>query len=402
MLKIMRIVNALRTGLLGVAVLLGAWQDYRIRKAIRETAAPLPRRLPEPAPVVSIVLPVRNEQEHLDACLASLLAQDYPRFEVIVVDDGSTDATPALLAAWARRDPRVRVQRIETLPAGWAGKAHALHTGASLARGEWLLFTDADTRHAPHTLRRMVAHAVAHRLDLLSMFTEMQIVGVAARLLTPMTGLLLTVLITPGEIRSAAHPHHAFALGQYMLVRREAYLATGGFSAPELRASFTEDMGLAQIFKRQGWREDIVGGCGLVTNEQWTTWRSAWRGLRKGAYGKIAPYPLLGLLAGCFLVYNGLAPLLTLREALRPGRLRQERLSALLALLALCFQVDSKRRFGQVFGLPARWSLLAPVASVAFGMLLLDTMRLALNGQGADWKGRRAPRLTAGHVLPLL
>ncbi|WP_069804572.1 glycosyltransferase [Thermogemmatispora onikobensis] len=402
MQKVTRFLSALRTTLLGASVLLGLWQDYRMQKAIRETATLQARRLPRPAPRVSIILPVRNEQENIDDCLASLLAQDYPDFEVIVIDDGSTDDTPARLAEWQQREARLRVHRIEELPAGWAGKAHALHTGATLASGEWLLFTDADTRHAPQTLRLMVAHAIAHRLDLLSMFTEMQILGLAARLLTPMTGLLLTVLVTPGEIRSAARPRQAFAFGQYILVRREAYEATGGFSAPEVRASFTEDMGIAQVLKRQGWREDIVGGCGLVKNVQWTTWRSAWRGLRKGAYGKLAPYPLLGFAGGCFLVYYGLAPLLTLRAALRPGHLRQERLSALLALLALCLQVDSKRRFGQAFGLPARWALLAPVASTAFGFLLLDTMRLAINGQGADWKGRRAPRLTRTNMLPLL
>jgi chlorobactene glucosyltransferase len=339
------------------------------------------------------VLPVRNEQEHLDACLASLLAQDYPRFEVIVVDDGSTDATPALLAAWARRDPRVRVQRIETLPAGWAGKAHALHTGASLARGEWLLFTDADTRHAPHTLRRMVAHACVHGLDFASMLPDARIVGPGGRLLTPVGVVLMTQFGTPAEMRDARKPGRALAVGQYMLIRRAAYMASGGYGVPALRATFGDDVALAQFLKRQGCREDFVDGRGLVFNEQWTTWRSAWQGWRKSVYSVVAPAPWLGLGGGLALIAFGLVPLLTLiGQLLRPRRLRRQTLTTLAALLTLVLQIQTRRLIDREQGLPLRWSLTTPFGWVAFGLLLLDATRLALSGRAVGWKGRTAPR----------
>src|SRR5207302_7734092 len=134
-------------------------------RTVRETHPPREVHLPESPPHVSIIVPVRNEEATIDACVASLLAQDYPDFDVILVDDASTDATPSLLAEWARRDHRVQVHRVNHLPGGWAGKVHALHTGVMHTSGEWLLFTDADPRHAPHTLRLMTGHALAQHAD---------------------------------------------------------------------------------------------------------------------------------------------------------------------------------------------------------------------------------------------
>src|SRR5437879_1595310 len=117
---------------LAVSALVALWQSYRAHRTVRETHPPDEAPLPKSAPHVSIIVPVRNEEATIDACVASLLAQDYPDFDVTLIDDGSTDATPHLLAEWARRDQRVQVQRVDQLPKDWAGKAHALHTGVTL------------------------------------------------------------------------------------------------------------------------------------------------------------------------------------------------------------------------------------------------------------------------------
>src|SRR5581483_3727835 len=124
--------------------LVALWQSYRAHRSVREMHPPREVPLPEAAPRVSIILPVRNEEANIDCCVASLLAQDYPDFDLTIIDDGSSDATPRLLAKWEARDGRVHVQRIDRLPCGWAGKAHALHTGVEMTQGEWMLFTDAD------------------------------------------------------------------------------------------------------------------------------------------------------------------------------------------------------------------------------------------------------------------
>src|SRR5579859_678693 len=178
--------------LLALAALVALWQSYRARRSVKEMHPPREASLPAPAPHISIILPVRNEEANINACVSSLLAQDYPDFDLTIIDDGSTDATPCLLAAWQARDARVHLHRINELPCGWAGKAHALHTGIELTDGQWLLFTDADTCHAPHTLRLMLGHALHRQNDLLSMHPNVvTISGPAMPLLMPITELLL-------------------------------------------------------------------------------------------------------------------------------------------------------------------------------------------------------------------
>src|SRR5919199_781544 len=387
------LVAILRTVPLALCALLALRQDRRVRRALTEVGPPEPEPLPEPPPRVSIVLPVRDEEANVDGVLASLLAQDYPAFDLTVVDDGSSDATPRLLAAWAARDRRVRVHRVEELPPGWAGKAHALHIGVGLIAGEWLLFTDADTRHAPEALGLALGHALRHRVDLLSLLARSPLIGPGARLLTPIGAISLLERATPAEVRDPRHPA-ALAIGTYLLVRRAAYEACGGYAAPRLRATFADDVYLTEEVKRSGGRVDLVRGYDgrdLLSNEQWTTWDSLWRGWRKSAYGDIGHRPLYGLAGGLLLLAYGLLPPLAALRAAQAG-LRRHRLSAILAALALAAQVDARSHLDREAGLSHAWSLTAPAAWAMLGVLILDTTRLALTGRGADWKGRTAPR----------
>jgi chlorobactene glucosyltransferase len=386
------LVRNLSWGALALSTFAALWQSHRTRRSIREARPPDDAPLPALAPHVSIILPVRDEQTTIDTCLASLLAQDYPDFDVTVIDDGSSDATPLLLAEWARRDQRIQVHRLSNLPEGWAGKAHALHTGVTRTWGEWLLFTDADTRHAPQTLRLMLGHALSQQDDLLSMRTDlMTLVGPAMSLLMPVSEVILAQRVTSAEVRNPAFPR-AFAFGQYILLRREAYLATGGYDAQGMRSTAIDDLALAERFKQHGQRVEVVRGRGLVTNRQWTTWKSAARGWRKSCYAEIvrSNIPLGGLPAALALIAYGLGPLLVLLYALYSGKVR--RFSTLLAGIALLEQIEAKRRFDREYELALLWSLTAPAGWVFFGILLLDVARRILTGRGDDWKGRRLPK----------
>lgn len=362
-------------------------QAARIRRAFTELTPPEAAPLPAPAPHVSIVLPVRDEAANIDGVVGSLLAQDYPNFDLTVLDDGSTDETPRLLAAWAARDARLRVHRIAALPPGWAGKANALHTGVGLTAGAWLLFTDADTRHDPAMLRLAVGHALRHGDDLLSAIVDSAYIGPGMRLLTPIGAITLLERATPAELRDPLHPG-AFATGQYILIRRGAYERFGGYANPRLRATFADDVYLAQEVKKHGGKLDLVSARGLVLNEQWRTWDAAWRGWRKSVYGDIGHRPLLGLAGGLTLLAYGLLPPLALLRALAA---RNPTLAA-LAALASAAQIATRRPFDREAGLSWRWSLSAPAGWAALGLLILDATRLAVTRAGADWKGRAAPR----------
>jgi chlorobactene glucosyltransferase len=372
-----------------VSALVALWQSYRAHRIVRETYPPAEVPLPEPVPHVSIIVPVRNEECIIDTCVASLLAQDYPDFDVTLIDDGSTDATPRLLSEWARRDRRVQVHRVERLPDGWAGKAHALHTGVTRSQGEWLVFTDADTWHAPQTLRLMLGHALAQQDDLLSTRTTlMTLSGPIMPLLMPITEILLAHQLTPAEVRNPEAPG-AFAFGQYILLRRSAYLATGGYAAAGMRMTSIDDVALAARFKQHGQRIELVNGRGLIANRQWTTWKSLRQGWGKSCYGElIRSHIVLASLPGSLaLIAYGLLPSGILLHALYLRKVRCP--STLLAAIALLAQIDSKRCFDREYELAFPWSLAAPAGWVVCGILLLDTLRLILTGRGTDWKGRK-------------
>jgi chlorobactene glucosyltransferase len=386
-----RLLHSLILGGLSITALIALYQSYRSHRAVRETHPPddVPLPVPETAPHISIILPVRNEEANVDACLTSLLTQDYPNFSITVIDDGSTDATPHLLEQWRARDRRIQVHRIDELPDDWAGKPHALHTGAMLTNGEWLLFTDADTRHAPQTLRLMVGHALHRQVDMLSMCTNlMTMSGMAMPLLMPMSEVVLAHRVTPGEVANPAYPR-AFAFGQYILLRREAYDETGGYAASYMRTTFVDDLALAEQFKHYGKHVELVNGRGLIQNRQWTTWKSARQGWGKSCYSEIirSGLPFGGLHAGLALIIYGLGPLLALIYALFTRKM--SRLSTLLAGITLLAQIDAKRCFDREHGLSVAWSFTAPLGWAVFGVMVLDVARLILTGHGADWKGRR-------------
>lgn len=385
------LVASLPVAALAVTSLVALWQRHRTRRSIRELHPPESVALPTSVPHVSIILPVRNEAAHIDTCLASLLAQDYPDFSILVIDDGSTDSTPQLLAAWSARDPRVRVQRVDQLPADWAGKTYALHLGVLLTRGEWLLFTDADTCHEPQTLRLMMGYALRQQDDLLSIsMNVMTLSGSATPLLMPVTEILLALRWTPATILDPTS-RRAFAFGQYMLLRREAYVQTEGYNAPGMRASAVEDLALAEQIKRSGRRVELVDGSGLIQNRQWTTWKSARQGWGKGCYSEIVqwPVPLAGFLFALALIAYGLGPAGTVIYLIGRGKAR--RVSFWLAALTALVQIDTKRRIDRKYGLRGPWALTAPIAWTVCGAITLDVTRQIQAGQRTVWKGRRVP-----------
>ncbi len=199
------------------------------------------------APLVSVIIPARNEEASLGACLESLAAQQEIACEIIVVDDASTDRTRAIAQSFAG----VRVVEPGPLPAGWSGKSNAAAAGARGARGSWLLFTDADTVHRPGSLRRALDEAAAHGADLLSYSPAQEVHGLLQMALMPVIFAELARAYPPRQVCDPAHPAAA-ANGQYLLISRAAYDAVGGHAA--IAQTLLEDVALARAVKRAGRR----------------------------------------------------------------------------------------------------------------------------------------------------
>jgi cellulose synthase/poly-beta-1,6-N-acetylglucosamine synthase-like glycosyltransferase len=227
-----------------------------------------------PAPSVSVVIPARNEKENIRGCLESVLAQDYPNFDVTVVDDRSEDRTAEIAEEFAARDRRVRLIRNRELPEGWTGRNHALHLGTLDAPGEFLLFLDADTVHDPRNLSQTVTCAVTENIDMLSLIGRLKDSTFWQKVMHPVAAVLLMVQYPLSEVNDPKSKK-AFANGQYVLIRRKVYDAVGGRAA--VRSAFV-DLALAGNVKDAGFRLRVAHS-GEQLSQTWgpRTLRGIWR-----------------------------------------------------------------------------------------------------------------------------
>jgi glycosyltransferase involved in cell wall biosynthesis len=225
-------------------------------------------------PTVSIVVPARNEEACLGACLESLLAQKGADFEVIVVDDSSSDRTRAIAESF----PGARVISPGPLADGCSGKCNAAQAGADVAGGEWLLFTDADTVHLPGSLARALAEAREHRADLLSYSPQQEVHGLIERSLMTVIFAELAVTYRAKDVSDQTSPAAA-ANGQYLLITREAYNAVGGHAA--VARTLLEDVALAQAVKRSDRRLRFRYGGDMVRTRMYRNLPALWEGWTK-------------------------------------------------------------------------------------------------------------------------
>lgn len=238
---------------------------------------------PSETPLVSVIIPARNERRNIERCLRSVLASTYGNFEVIVVDDHSTDGTGDLARAIAHDDPRARVIEAPPLPAGWFGKQWACASGARDARGELLLFTDADTRHSPDLLPRSVSALRARGAELLTVAGEQEMHSFWERVVQPQMFALLAMRY--GGTEHMSHPRSptdAIANGQYIFVRRTSYDAMDGHAS--VRDKVAEDMSLAQNFVRAGRPLAVLFGRDQLSTHMYASLSELIGGWRKNIY----------------------------------------------------------------------------------------------------------------------
>ncbi|MCA9772597.1 MAG: glycosyltransferase, partial [Myxococcales bacterium] len=206
---------------------------------------------PEPAPRVTVLVPAKDEEGSIAQCLETLAAQDYPNFEVLLIDDRSEDRTGEIGAAFAARDARFRVLRSKDLPEGWAGKCHALWQGVEATESEFILMMDADAFAHPRCLTQTVCDALDKRADLYTIEFEQTCLTFWEKVVQPFMTMLI-LLGFPREKVNDPASSAAIAPGPFLLFRRDAYLAIGGHAA--IKDELVEDMRLAQRIKETGHR----------------------------------------------------------------------------------------------------------------------------------------------------
>ncbi len=257
-------------------------------------------RLPDPAlwPRVSVVVPARDEGHKIEAGLKSLLASDYPDFEIVAIDDRSRDETGAIMDRLAEGQSRLRVIHIVELPEGWLGKNHALQVGTQESTGEWVLFSDGDVIHDPLTLRRAVRFAVAHEVDHLPLFPDIEAGGMIEAAFVACFGLIFAAGTQPYLIPTR-WPRAYCGVGAYNLVRRSALNRAGGFEP--IKLDILDDVKLGKMLKRSGSRCSILrAGDGLSIRWQSGAWACI-TGLEKNAFAS-ANYSVAQLLWMCGMI----------------------------------------------------------------------------------------------------
>ena len=327
------------------------------------------------SPLVSIIIPARNEEVSLPACLESLLAQKGIDFELIVVDDDSADCTREI----AQSFPSVIVVGAPRLQTGRTGKNNALMAGAAQASGEWLLFTDADTIHSPGSLQRSMQEAQKRGVSLLSYSPKQEVEGLSEQAVMPIIFSELAITYRPALVSDPASPAAA-ANGQYLLISRDAYQAVGGHAA--IADSILEDVALARAVKRSGRKLFFRYGADAVRTRMYRSFAQLMEGWTKNLV-LLFPSPLqLALLRLTeFLVIVGAAGI----AAFSYDKDRKMLAYVLAALFLITYGFFWKRIRKAHFDWKA--NLLALFGLPVFSYLLFRSKMAHATGN-VTWKGR--------------
>jgi len=324
-----------------------------------------------------VIIPARNEEASLGACLQSLLAQEHVDFEIIIVDDHSTDRTHEIASSFS--DQRLRVIDAGPLPPGWTGKNNAVAAGAKVARGEWLLFTDADTIHLPGSLARSIEEAQRHHAAMLSYSPEQVVNSFWEKAIMPVIFAELAATFRPSQVSDPNSPAAA-ANGQYILITRAAYDAVGGHSG--FAASLLEDVALARAVKRSGRKIFFRFGGDAVRTRMYRTFAQLREGWTKNL-ALLFPSPLrLAALRTIEFVLIVTSFAISLTTALR-GRFQPAIATGVLCIILYTLFLTRIRRAH--FSWDA--NILALFGLPLFSYLLLRSARAHAKGN-VPWKGR--------------
>jgi len=348
--------------------------------------------VPQPARV-SIVLPARNEATHIAACLQSLRATTWPNAEIVVVNDHSDDGTGTLARTAAAGDPRVTVIDAPDLPAGWFGKQWACQSGVQHTTGSLLLFTDADTRHAPDLVARLVHARASRSAALMSVAGTQEMVSFWERAIQP---AVFTILLARFggtlEIENARRSADVIANGQCFMMTRAAYDTVGGHAA--VKDTVAEDLMMAQRTHEAGLRVSLVLGTRQLSTRMYDDFRSIVRGWMKNIYagGRMAmrggivgrlvyPFALVGAPLTIILPVLVAGALV----AMSFGRFHAPNVLVLwcaISSAALLWFFATINAFARIPG----WR----VVFVPLGMLIFAAIGVAavVRGQKVEWKGR--------------
>ncbi|HTF43879.1 MAG TPA: glycosyltransferase family 2 protein [Terriglobales bacterium] len=372
-------------------VLALAWVSRIVDAAIgmpgvADISQPEWKRDPQPAPGgprVSIIVPARNEQADIAQTLTLLLELDYDNYEVIAVDDRSTDGTGEIMDQFAGgwgAEGRLKVIHISDLPAGWMGKTHAMWTAGRQASGEWLLFTDADVLFKPDSVRRALAYGESEKADHVVLFPQMIMHGPGERMMIAFFQTLFVFGHRPWKVADPKTKDH-MGVGAFNLVRRSAYEGVGTYQ--RLRMEVLDDMKLGKVVKQAGYAQRNVFGRDLISLRWAKGAMGVVNNLTKNFFAVLSFQWWRTVICCIGLGFLNLGPFLGV--GFGHGWARLPYGIALLAMFSIYVGMSERS------DVPAYYFLLHPLSTVLFLYTLLWSMILTLHQDGVVWRGTKYP-----------
>lgn len=339
-------------------------------------------KLEKDLPLVSILIPARNEAANIANCVKSLQKQNYSNLEILVLDDESKDDTGLQVSSLASNDHRVKLVKGQALPNGWVGKCWACHQLSELAKGEWLLFTDADTIFEPNAINASLAYAIDKKADLLSILPTQLAETTSIEIAIPLVYFTFYTLFPAFFLNKTKTESISAAIGQFLLFNRQAYIEINGHKS--VSSSLVEDLDLAKQIKQANKRLIAADGSLLLSCRMYQSLLEFWRGFTKNFFASFS-FSIVKLLS--FSIFNFMLyiwPFIVFFIAIAISNYTVLLLAIIhiLAIYLIRFTL-SKRHYYPLFS-----ALLHPISILLMIAISFNSIYRIISGQGVEWKGR--------------
>jgi len=375
----------------GIGIIYWLHNQYQMDIVVEPTPPPAN------APLISVCIPARNEERNIRACVEAVLAQDYPNLEVIVLDDRSTDSTPEILVSIrsaTRPASKLHIISGSDLPAGWAGKPHALYQASASARDAedaWLCFIDADTFLAPETLSSCYVKALETKADMFTIMTFQILGSFWEKTVMPLVMTALSAGFSPRKVNDPKRKD-AIANGQFIMIKRSVYDAIGGHES--VKDSIVEDKAISEQVKWKGYRLVVADGMKVAKTRMYTSLPEMWEGWTKNIYLGLSDQPALMALGvfGAFLavlasLFLPTWPVLGLSWYWNGGGWMALAI-VFESFLLWAYLIYVRIMVAIKMEISPWYALTLPLGAGVFGAMMFTSAWRVVSRKGVTWKGR--------------
>lgn len=334
-------------------------------------------------PPVSVLVPARNEEKNIEKCVLSLVKQDYPNFELIILDDNSEDDTYKILCKLKKKYPLVKIVTGKGVPREWTGKNFACYSLSKYAKGEWFLFTDADTVHRKNSISSVVNSAIKNRAEFISVIPDIVIESIPEKIFTPLIHFALLSFLPLKIVNMSRYKRVVIAMGPFMLINADFYRKIGGHES--IKNEILDDFRLAQLVKKYGGKAILMDGKENVTVRFYEKFTSVWNGFSKNSFGAFenSPIILLPFLFSCLCLY--FFPYLFFFYGLAHSHIEFLPLFQIILILLHAYIITRR------FKMHPALIFLHPISVILWELIVLNSMRLTFLNRSLRWKQRLYP-----------